>query len=99
MKKTIPTHKTACQGDIILFSKKGIEMTGEVLIIRENSVIVEIAGGIAKQLDLENERTVVNHSCYEIVKRSTKPIEHQGVNNPNKRFIKGDNKIIANDTM
>lgn len=51
----------------IQFSRKGITLTGVVVQVNENSVIVDIEMDAAGQLHLENNKTVVNHKNYEIL--------------------------------
>ncbi|MDE3841060.1 hypothetical protein C0966_17500 (plasmid) [Bacillus methanolicus] len=37
-------------------------------MVRDNSVIIEISKDTAKELGYENNRTVVNHSNYVVIK-------------------------------
>ena len=63
--KETPTIKKADVGDMIQI-KKGVEqgVKGKVVVLRENSVIVEI--GINSKTD-EPIKTVVNHKNYKKV--------------------------------
>lgn len=54
-------------GESILFSRKGIDVYGEVTMIREKSVVVRIDPEIARTLQLETSLTVVNHLSYKII--------------------------------
>ncbi len=56
-------------GDTIQFSRKGITVEGNVTMIRENSVLVEISLDSSKELNLENTRTIVNHSKYKVLSK------------------------------
>ncbi|WP_430139886.1 DUF2187 family protein [Neobacillus pocheonensis] len=57
-------------GDTIVFWKKGIEMIGEVSIVRDNSVIATIDPDISEKAGIENACTVLNHRSYQIIKRN-----------------------------
>lgn len=55
-------------GDHILFQRKDQIIEGIVEMVRDNSVIIEISKDAAKELGYENNRTVVNHSNYVVIK-------------------------------
>jgi uncharacterized protein YkvS len=50
-------------GDVIAFKREGEKFEGEVIGVRENSVIVEY--GISKHKN-EPLRTIVNHKNYKV---------------------------------
>jgi uncharacterized protein YkvS len=54
---------TAKIGDNILFKREGQSYKGNVMVVRENSVIVEYGYNKEKNQPL---RTIVNHKNYEI---------------------------------
>ncbi|MRX73094.1 DUF2187 domain-containing protein [Bacillus lacus] len=55
-------------GDIIGFTRKDMHLEGVVTHIRENSVIVKLASCYDfRDLNIDNEFTVVGHSKYEVV--------------------------------
>jgi uncharacterized protein YkvS len=55
-------------GSNIHFHRKGIDVYGEVIMVRENSVIVKIDPKTAKSLEIGNSLTVVNHLRYKMIK-------------------------------
>jgi uncharacterized protein YkvS len=55
-------------GDTILFERKDMSCEGTVFLVRENSVLVEIAKETAQALDYETPKTVVRHGNYHIEK-------------------------------
>lgn len=54
-------------GDLIKFTRNGFLLEGVVLVVNENSVIVELDIEDAGQLHLENNKTVVNHKNYKVL--------------------------------
>lgn len=71
MKKKREAHLIkAAEGDIIQFQLNDVSILGKVVIVRENSVITEIERSVAIFLDIENNRTVVSHQRYEIIKKT-----------------------------
>jgi len=62
-----PSIKKAKIGDKIVFWKKGIEIVGEVSIVRDNSVIATINQDLGNKLGFENGCTVCNHKHYQII--------------------------------
>ncbi len=60
--------KVAEIGDVVEFKKENISAVGKVVVINENSVIVEVDERAIDKLDLPNNLTVVNHKKYSIVK-------------------------------
>lgn len=57
----------AIVGSKVVFTRKGKLIEGLVIAIREQSVIVELSQKDYEHLELSNDRTVVNHSNYELV--------------------------------
>ncbi|MEK3992728.1 DUF2187 family protein [Robertmurraya sp. FSL R5-0851] len=51
-------------GDKITFSRNGMIFEGTIVVVNENTVIVEITEDDQKLLLLPNNRTVVSHSNY-----------------------------------
>ncbi|KGX87183.1 YkvS family protein [Pontibacillus litoralis] len=69
MGKVNPDQNQAHFGDIVQFERDGIVLEGKVLPSScQNSVIVDLTiMDNFEQLELEHERTVVNHKNYQIV--------------------------------
>lgn len=55
-------------GTIVTFPRQSKIITGIVQLVRANTVLVEISKEDQQFLSLENERTVVNHKNYTVVK-------------------------------
>ncbi|MFC0525072.1 YkvS family protein [Pontibacillus salicampi] len=65
----VPDDKTANFGDVVRFERGGMVLEGKVLPSScANSVIVDLSimEGF-KDLDMEHDRTVVNHNKYKVV--------------------------------
>lgn len=60
--------KTADVGTVIKFKRANIDVTGTIVLMRENSAIVNVGETFRRLLDLPNEMTVVNHKKYTIIK-------------------------------
>lgn len=62
------TKNTAVEGDVISFSKYGINFTGLVIAVYTNSVCVDIES-YDKMPDKDHlrERTVVSHKRYKVL--------------------------------
>lgn len=71
--KSLYSKKNALVGDLIQFEKNESLFFGKVMALRENSVIVEVTLSDAAKLEIENERTVVNHKNYKIKERCSNP--------------------------
>jgi len=70
-------------GDTIKFTRLEQIFMGEVVNVRENSIIVELFDRDAKEiLGIETSRTVVAHPNYEISKRTPNPGEPVVALNP-----------------
>lgn len=54
-------------GQKIRFKRNNMVITGIVSLVKDNSVIVDISNEDAKKLEYSTNKTVVNHSNYEIV--------------------------------
>lgn len=61
------TIKTAKDGDMIKFSRHGLELTGEVHQVRESSVIVKLSDEDAEYLKLDTPLTIVSHKNYVLI--------------------------------
>lgn len=55
------------EGSQIVFNRASLEIMGLVVLVRENSVMVEISAEDAKELHYENNVTIVRHGKYRIV--------------------------------
>lgn len=69
------SNSKANMNDTVLFVKNGKEIVGTVINIRENTVVIEINLKVAKEVGIENARTVVNHRNYKVIKNSDKPYQ------------------------
>ena len=54
-------------GDKILFTRHGFKIVGEVSLIKDVSVIVNISKADARRLNIETASTVVSHKHYQIL--------------------------------
>lgn len=54
-------------GNTVTFERRGRILEGLIILIRENSVIVELKQEAIEFLGLENDRTVVRHNNYKVV--------------------------------
>ncbi|RKJ68550.1 DUF2187 domain-containing protein [Butyricicoccus sp. 1XD8-22] len=54
-------------GQSVKFNRKNASIVGNVVSIRENTVMVEVCETVSKTLDISNNLTVVNHKHYEIL--------------------------------
>lgn len=61
------TLKTAKDGDIVKFTRHGIELTGEVHQVRESSVVVMLSDEDAEILKLDTPLTIVSHKNYVVI--------------------------------
>lgn len=61
------TIKTAKDGDIVKFSRHGLELTGEVHQVRESSVVVKLSDEDAEYLKLDTPLTIVSHKNYVLI--------------------------------
>lgn len=57
----------AKEGNKIMFNRHGLELTGEVVRVREESVLVSISQHNAELLNIETPVTVVSHKHYQIL--------------------------------
>lgn len=66
-KKVITNEEHIEIGNTVAFVRKGKLLEGLIILIRENSVIVELKQDAIDFLGIENERTVVRHNNYKVV--------------------------------
>lgn len=59
--------KIANEGDKILFERSGLAIVGEVVKVREASVIVSISKNDAEGINVETPLTVVSHKNYQLI--------------------------------
>jgi uncharacterized protein YkvS len=59
--------RMANTGDKILFNRNGIRIIGEVVKVREESVIVSISLKDAVKIKVETPITVVSHKNYQLI--------------------------------
>jgi len=60
----------ALEGDKVLFKRNKLSILGEVVKVKEESVIVKISESDAEKLKIETPLTVVAHKNYKIIKQS-----------------------------
>jgi uncharacterized protein YkvS len=58
---------TAKEGDHIRFNRKGFSITGEVIKVKDTSVLVSINDHDAENLKIDTPLTIVSHHHYSIV--------------------------------
>ncbi|SEN61558.1 hypothetical protein SAMN05192533_1167 [Mesobacillus persicus] len=56
-------------GDKVRFIRNGMLIVGEVTIVKNESVIVNVSRSDAKKLNIETPITVVAHKNYQIIKK------------------------------
>ena len=54
-------------GQTIKFYRKDSYLVGDVIEIRENTVMIEVCETVSKTLNIPNNLTVVNHKHYELL--------------------------------
>ncbi|WP_338471787.1 DUF2187 family protein [Niallia sp. XMNu-256] len=59
--------KLANTGDKVIFHRKGREFVGEVVKVKEESVLVSVNQNDAKVMNIETPITVVSHKKYQLV--------------------------------
>lgn len=64
----LTTKELALEGDLINFKRNGISIIGEVVKVKEESVIVKISEEHAEFLKYDTSLTVVSHKNYQIRK-------------------------------
>lgn len=57
----------AKEGDRVLFKRKDYSIIGEVLRVKEESVIVQISKSDAELIDVQTPITVVSHKHYQLL--------------------------------
>ncbi|WP_409974502.1 DUF2187 family protein [Bacillus sp. Bva_UNVM-123] len=66
----MPIAIIAIVGDKILFKRNKLSISGEVVKVKEESVIVKISDSDAEKIKIETPLTVVAHKNYEIIKEN-----------------------------
>ena len=61
------TNKMANEGDKILFKRNSVSIIGEVIQVKEGSVVVQINDSDAERIKIDTPITVVSHKNYKIV--------------------------------
>ncbi|WP_299831976.1 DUF2187 family protein [uncultured Metabacillus sp.] len=61
-------NNIAKEGEKIRFERNGLVLLGEVVKVREESVIVQISKSDAEEINVETPLTVVSHKNYQIIK-------------------------------
>ncbi|WP_066412751.1 DUF2187 family protein [Sutcliffiella cohnii] len=62
------SRKKARLGDIIEFTRRKRNYRGKVIMVRENSVMIQFLSILDHiELDYENNRTIVSHKNYKVV--------------------------------
>lgn len=56
----------AREGSLISFQRNGFNIFGEVVKVKEDSVLVSISSADAKRLNIETPITVVSHKHYQL---------------------------------
>lgn len=59
--------KIAKVGDLIEFSRNGFIIIGQVIKVREESIVVSISDEDAELIKIETPITVVSHSNYKLI--------------------------------
>lgn len=63
----IVVDRMAAESDMVLFKRKSFSIIGEVLDVKEGSVIVKISDSDANRINVDTPLTVVSHKNYKIV--------------------------------
>jgi len=61
------TNKMANEGDKVLFKRNSVSIIGEVIQVKEGSVVVQINDSDAERIKIDTPITVVSHKNYKIV--------------------------------
>jgi len=64
---TLANRNKVQVGQTIKFFRKDAYLVGDVIEVRENTVMIEVCETAAKTLDIPNNLTVVNHKHYELL--------------------------------
>ncbi|WP_313801198.1 DUF2187 family protein [Cytobacillus sp.] len=62
------TSKIANEGDQIRFKRNNLSINGEVIKVKESSVIVQISPSDADRINIDTPYTVVSHRNYKLLK-------------------------------
>lgn len=65
----LTTKELALEGNLIVFKRNGITIIGEVVKVKEESVIVKISEEHAEFLKYDTSLTVVSHKNYKLHKK------------------------------
>ena len=57
----------ANEGDKVLFKRNSVSIIGEVIQVKEGSVVVQINDSDAERIKIDTPITVVSHKNYKIV--------------------------------
>lgn len=61
------TSKIASEGDQVLFKRNNLSINGEVIKVKESSVIVQISPSDAERIRIDTLYTVVSHRNYKLL--------------------------------
>ncbi|WP_052737919.1 DUF2187 family protein [Bacillus sp. SA1-12] len=61
-------NNVAKEGEMVRFKRNGLVILGEVVKVRDESVIVQISKSDAEEINVETPLTVVSHKNYQIIK-------------------------------
>ncbi|KOP81799.1 DUF2187 family protein [Cytobacillus solani] len=61
------TSKIASEGDQVLFKRNNLSINGEVIKVKESSVIVQISPSDADRINIDTLYTVVSHRNYKLL--------------------------------
>lgn len=63
----LSVDKIALKGDNVFFKRSQQSIIGEVITVKNESVIVKISDSDAEKLNIETPLTVVSHKNYEVM--------------------------------
>lgn len=66
------TGKIAEEGDQIRFKRNNLSINGEVIKVKESSVIVQLSHTDAERIKLDTPYTVVSHKHYKVLQLNNK---------------------------
>ncbi|KKI89888.1 hypothetical protein WQ54_22340 [Bacillus sp. SA1-12] len=67
-KARMKENNVAKEGEMVRFKRNGLVILGEVVKVRDESVIVQISKSDAEEINVETPLTVVSHKNYQIIK-------------------------------
>lgn len=68
------TSKIANEGDQVRFKRNNLSINGEVIKVKESSVIVQISPSDADRINIDTPYTVVSHRNYKLLKTTSKEL-------------------------